>query len=106
MAASETFLAARPAAAVARPDGEADRVARARRGDREALSRLYEDYRRVVHAAVLARVPAADADDLVQDVFIAAMRRLPGLRSDEAFGGWLLAIARNRATDYWRSARP
>ena len=45
-----------------------------------------------------------EVDDLVQDVFLLAMRRLPTLREAGAFGGWLAMIARNRATDYHRSA--
>lgn len=70
-----------------------------------AMAAIYERYSRLVHAALLARVPAADAEDLVQDVFVAAMRRLPTLRDRDALAGWLLTIARNRATDYWRRAR-
>jgi RNA polymerase sigma-70 factor (ECF subfamily) len=56
----------------------------------------------MVHGLLLARVPRADVDDLVHDVFLQAMRRLSSLRNAEAFGGWLAAIARNRARDHWR----
>ena len=42
-------------------------------------------------------VPAADADDLMQDVFLAAWRALPELNDTSAFGAWLSTIARNRA---------
>jgi RNA polymerase sigma-70 factor (ECF subfamily) len=59
----------------------------------------------MVHAILLARVPAGDAEDLVQDVFMAAMRQLRGLRTAAAFRGWLGAIARNRAVDYHRESR-
>jgi RNA polymerase sigma-70 factor, ECF subfamily len=41
----------------------------------------------------------------VQDVFVSAMRQLRGLRTAAAFRGWLAAIARNRAIDYFRDAR-
>jgi RNA polymerase sigma-70 factor, ECF subfamily len=71
-------------------------------GDREAFSTLYADYFRMVHAIVLGRVPRRDVDDVVQDVFLVAFTRLRGLREPAAFGGWLAAIARNRATDYLR----
>ena len=81
-------------------------VAQARRGDRAAFDALYRRYRAVVHAIALARVPAADAGDAVQDAFVTALRRIDQLRSDEAFGPWLLAIARNRATDYYRRPAP
>jgi RNA polymerase sigma-70 factor, ECF subfamily len=41
----------------------------------------------------------------MQDVFVLAMRRLPGLREAAAFGGWLASIARHRAVDYQRSRK-
>jgi RNA polymerase sigma-70 factor (ECF subfamily) len=63
---------------------------------------LYERYAVVIHAVLLARAPRADVDDLVQDVFLSAWNRLDALRDPAAFGGWLAAIARNRATDFHR----
>ena len=75
-------------------------------GDRAAFGELYVRYARLVHGILLARVPPAEADDLVQDVFLSAMRKLRGLRTVAAFRGWLAAIARNRATDYFRQTRP
>ena len=74
-------------------------------GDRGAFGQLYVRYSRMVHGILLARVPPAEAEDLVQDVFISAMRQLRGLRTAAAFRGWLAAIARNRAIDYFRTAR-
>ena len=55
-----------------------------------------------MHGVLLARVARDDVDDLVQDVFLAAWRRLDALRDPDAFGGWLTMIARNRATDFHR----
>jgi RNA polymerase sigma-70 factor (ECF subfamily) len=83
-------------------DGRLVRAARG--GDRSAFERLYERYARVVHAIVLARASRNDVDDLVQDVFLVAWRRLADLRDGAAFGGWLAAIARNRAMDAHRRA--
>jgi RNA polymerase sigma-70 factor, ECF subfamily len=74
-------------------------------GDRDAFSRLYTDYRRLVHAILLGRVPRRDVDDLAQEVFTTAYTRIRELRDPDAFGGWISAIARNRATDYLRQAR-
>jgi RNA polymerase sigma-70 factor (ECF subfamily) len=79
-------------------------VCQAQAGDADAFGALYARYARVVHGLLLARVPRAEVDDLVQDVFLAAWRRLDGLRDAAAFGGWLSMIARNRATDYQRRA--
>jgi len=76
-----------------------------RRGDREAFGRLHAHYARMVHAVVLARVPAGDAEDVVQDVFVKALRSLAGLRDAEAVGPWLCRVARNSATDFLRRRR-
>src|SRR6476646_12010458 len=74
-------------------------------GDRGAFGELYVRYARMVHAILLARVPPGDAEDLVQEVFLSAMRQLRGLRTAASFKGWLGAIARNKAIDYFRGAR-
>jgi RNA polymerase sigma-70 factor, ECF subfamily len=71
-------------------------------GDRLAFGELYVRYARLVHGILLARVPPRDAEDLVQDVFMTALRRMNELRTAAAFRGWLAAIARNRAIDYFR----
>jgi RNA polymerase sigma-70 factor, ECF subfamily len=77
-------------------------VLAARDGDRQAFGQLYERHARMVHGVLLARVSPDEADDLVQDVFLAALRNLSSLREAAAFPGWLLTIARNRANDFHR----
>lgn len=77
----------------------------AREGNRAAFGELYAKYARVVHGIILSRVPPADVDDLVHDVFLHAMRKLGSLRDCAAFAGWLAAIARNRASDFHRHSR-
>jgi len=81
---------------------DAHMVAAAQGGDRAAFTALYRRYSRMVHGVLLARVPHSEADDLLQDVFLSAYKRLGGLRDPAAFGGWLLAIARNAAADFFR----
>ena len=81
-------------------------VAAAQDGDRAAFGQLYERYARMVHGVLLARVPVGEVDDLVQDVFIRALRRLSTLRETASFGAWLAAIARNVANDYHRRSVP
>lgn len=77
-------------------------VSAARDGDRGAFGCLYERYARMVHGILLARVPLAEVDDLVQDVFVQAMRQVHTLRDVSCFGGWLATVTRNRANDYHR----
>ena len=86
--------------------GDSDLVRAAQGGDRAAFGLLYERYGPMVHGVLLARVPWEDADDLLQDVFVTALERLRTLRDAGAFGGWLAAIARNRATDHHRRKVP
>jgi RNA polymerase sigma-70 factor, ECF subfamily len=81
-------------------------VSDARTGDRVAFGRLYDRYARMVHGVLLARVPVGEVDDLVQDVFLLALRRLSTLRETGSFGAWLTVIARNLANDYHRHSVP
>lgn len=84
------------------PADTATLVVRARQGDRDAFSLLYQLHVRMVHGILLARIPRADVDDLLQDAFLTAMHRLETLREPAAFGAWLAQIARNRAIDHLR----
>lgn len=77
-------------------------VREARHGNREAFGRLYQLHAGLVHGILLTRVPRLEVDDLVQEVFLSAMRKLSALRDAAAFGAWLAAIARNRANDFHR----
>lgn len=85
--------------------GETGLIRAAAAGDRAAFGTLYERYARMIHGILLARVPPGEAEDLVQEVFLAAMRQLRGLREAEGFAGWLAAIARNKAMDHFRARR-
>lgn len=84
---------------------EATLVRAAQGGDRVAFGTLYEQYGRLVHGILLAYVRYHEAEDLMQEVFLKALERLPALREPAAFCSWLLAIARRTATDYLRTRR-
>jgi RNA polymerase sigma-70 factor (ECF subfamily) len=74
-------------------------------GQRDRFARLYEMYAPMVHGILLARVPRGEVDDLVQDIFLHALRKLHTLRDAAAFGPWIAMIARNRAMDFYRTSR-
>ncbi len=74
-------------------------------GDRDVFGRLYVLYAPLVHGILLARVPRAEVEDLVQDIFLHALRKLHTLRDSAAFGPWIAMIARNRAMDFYRRSR-
>jgi RNA polymerase sigma-70 factor (ECF subfamily) len=80
-------------------------VRAAQNGDRTALGALYQQYGRLVHGVLLAYVSPCHAEDLMQDVFVKVMERLPALREPAAFPGWLIAITRRTAIDYGRGAK-
>lgn len=84
----------------------ANLVVAARAGDQDAFADLYRRFGRAVHGVITARVPPADAADLVQEVFLQAWTRLGDLRDAEAFGAWVCAIARRRAADHYRRGQP
>src|SRR5206468_4249295 len=75
--------------------GEEDRmIARARQGDREAFDRLVESHLAHVWAVVWRIVRhREDAEDVVQEVFLAAFQGLPGYRGESRLSTWLHRIA-------------
>ncbi len=81
-------------------------LTRACAGDEDAFSEIYRSYAPMVHGILLARVPYADVKDLVQEVFLSAFKHLDTVREPMALGGWLARIARNRAVEHYRSAKP
>jgi RNA polymerase sigma-70 factor (ECF subfamily) len=87
---------------------DAQLVARVRRGDRQAAGALAERYLRACRAVALAVTgEEADADDVCQDAFVAAIERIGSCRQPDRFGPWLMQIVRNRARDHLRTrARP
>ena len=74
-------------------------------GDRDSFTRLYDLFAPLVHGILLARVPRAEVDDLVQDIFLHAYKKLNTLRDGASFGPWIAMIARNRAIDFHRRSK-
>ena len=56
----------------------------------------------MVHGIVVSKVPASDAPDLTQDVFVIALQKLTTLEDDAAFGGWLAQVARTPIARFLR----
>jgi RNA polymerase sigma-70 factor (ECF subfamily) len=82
-------------------------VARAQRGDREALRFLYVRYADNVYGYVLSLLgDEHDAEDVTQQVFAKLLVVLPKYeRREVPFAAWILRIARNAALDFMRARR-
>jgi RNA polymerase sigma-70 factor (ECF subfamily) len=82
------------------PGRAAADVRAAQAGDRAAFGRLVERYERAVYAVAYRRLgDHAEAQELCQEVFVQALRKLDQLRQPECFGGWLRSIARRMAVN-------
>jgi RNA polymerase sigma-70 factor (ECF subfamily) len=76
----------------------ADLVRRAQRGDAQAFAELARAMGRAVYAITLAHLRRpSDAEDVAQDVLLAALENIASCKDPERFDAWLLTIARNRA---------
>lgn len=76
----------------------AELVRRAQRGDSVAFAELARACGRGVHAIALAHLGRpSDAEDVAQDVLLAALENIGACREPERFDAWLFTIARNRA---------
>lgn len=81
-----------------------DLVRRAQAGDAEAFEELVERNRRAVFRAALAAIgSAAEADDVAQETFVTAYRKLNSFRGEAAFRTWLLSITWRKAIDRRKS---
>lgn len=82
-----------------------DRVLAARvaeRGDERAFRTLYRRHTPVLYglvAGMLGDRSGPDVDDIVQDVWVRAVRALPGFRWECALRTWLSGIALNRTRE-------
>ena len=73
-------------------------------GEAEAFGFLVDRYKASVYALVYAKIGAfADAEDLTQEVFIHAYRKLGTLRRWDSFYAWLYSIASNLCKNWFRS---
>ena len=80
---------------------EAGWIRQSRDGDLEAFGALVERYQRMVHALTFRMTGSmADAEDLAQEAFLQAFRRLDTFRSEAKFSSWLCQIAINTCLNW------
>jgi RNA polymerase sigma-70 factor (ECF subfamily) len=81
-------------------------AARCRAGDADAFAELYRQHSRRLFNLVLRMTGSAeDAEDLLQEVFLQAHRKLASFRGDSTLGTWLYRLAMNHCLDHLRGRR-
>jgi RNA polymerase sigma factor (sigma-70 family) len=81
-------------------------VAAVRRGDDRAFERLYHRYNRRIQAYVVGMCKDhARAEDITQEIFVSALRRMRETERPIAFKPWIYEIAKNACIDQHRRAR-
>ncbi|MCW2983027.1 MAG: sigma-70 family polymerase sigma factor, partial [Conexibacter sp.] len=95
------------ATARSRPDvTDHDLVQAVRAGDDHAFERLYHRYHRRISAYIFGMVhDHGRAEDLTQEVFVAALRRMRQTDRPIAFKPWVYEIAKNACIDAFRRSR-
>ena len=70
----------------------------------DEFEKLLSEVSSGVERFVRYRLPSqADAEDVLQEVYFSAYRKFPQLKNPDAFQPWILSIARNKCSDYFRA---
>jgi RNA polymerase sigma factor (sigma-70 family) len=81
-------------------------VAAVRRGDDRAFEALYQRYQRRIQAYVFGMVKDHQrAEDVTQEVFVSALRRMRATERPIAFKPWIYEIAKNACIDQFRRSK-
>lgn len=84
--------------------GDVALTARAGGGDIDAFETLYRRHSPAVYGLALRMLRnQADAEDLLQEIFVQAFGKLASFEGRSAFGTWLYRLAMNRCLDHLRS---
>lgn len=85
-------------------ENDRDLVALASRGCANSFEQLVREYQLPLRAFLIGKVgDRAVADDLAQEVFLVAFRRIGDVNQLASFRSWLFSIARNKAVDHVRA---
>lgn len=82
-------------------------VVRAQGGDLAAFQELYNSFgNKILNYVYRLTGSRADAEDITQDTFVLAFRKLSTLQDPARFQGWLYRIAQNSVFQKYRGKRP
>jgi RNA polymerase sigma-70 factor (ECF subfamily) len=85
---------------------EIEWVCAAQAGDAEAFAKLVERHQHGVRACLAARMDDPhEAEDLAQEVFVTAFRKIGEFDSERPLAPWLRSISFNLLRNHWRKFR-
>ncbi len=94
------------ATTTARFDSDLCLVQRAQQGDSDAFASLFHSHKARVYSVCLRMTNnIAEAEDLMQDAFLQAFRKLATFRGDSALSTWLYRIAINTVLMHFRKKK-
>jgi RNA polymerase sigma-70 factor (ECF subfamily) len=87
-------------------ESDAKLIERVLAGDKDSFRPLVQRYQDAVFGVAVGRTGNfADAEEIAQDAFLAAYRKLSQLKDHDSFGAWVCGIARNRVRMHLRNQR-
>jgi RNA polymerase sigma-70 factor (ECF subfamily) len=87
-------------------DDEIQQVRAAQQGNPDALAALVTRHQQAVRACLAARLDDPhEAEDLTQEVFVTAWRKLGEFDPERPLAPWLRSIAMNLLRNHWRKFR-
>ena len=86
---------------------EKELIVKARGGDLDAFSELVRYHQASVRACLAVRLQSKhEAEDLAQEAFLVAYKKLSHFDLEQSFGPWIRAISFNLLRNYWRKHKP
>ncbi|MDB9742017.1 sigma-70 family RNA polymerase sigma factor [Akkermansiaceae bacterium] len=86
---------------------DSELIIRTRKGDLSAYTELVKRYQGSVLSCLAVRLDhKCEAEDIAQEAFIIAFKKIDEFREEEAFGPWIRTITFNLMRNYWRKHKP
>ncbi len=88
------------------PDIHQQLIEKCREGDTKSQYRLYKLYSKAMYnVAIRLLANRMDAEDVLQEAFVAAYRKIGDFRGDSGFGFWLKKIVINHCINFLKSKK-
>ena len=83
-----------------------DIIDRCREGDEKAQFQMYKLYYKAMYSVSLRIVnDAMEAEDVMQEAFLSAFKKMHTYKGEVSFGAWLKKIVVNRSLDYLKKRK-